>query len=74
MNLIHRRNLWTYICLIDPGCVERLKMLKFVYPMLYCIVGAEHTCHNVFKGWEYIKEITELFKEDKVCLNSVITR
>ena len=31
-------------------CVKKgSKILKFVYPMLSCIFGAEHTCHNLFK-------------------------
>ena len=49
------------------------KILKFVYPMLSCIFGVEHKCHNVFKGWEYIEEITKLCREDRVCLISVKT-
>ena len=49
------------------------KILKVVYPMLSCIVGAEHTCHNVFKGWAHIEEINKLFREDTVCLISVKT-
>ena len=43
------------------------KILKVVYPMLSYIVGEEHTCHNVFKGWAYIEEINKLCIEDKVC-------
>ena len=54
-------------------CIKAQKMLKVVYPMLSCIVGSDHTCHNVFKGWEYIEEIMKLCREDKVFLNSVIT-
>ena len=42
------------------------KILKVVYPILSCIIGAEHTCHNVFKGWESIEELTKLYREDKV--------
>ena len=30
------------------------KILKYVYPMLSCIVGSCHTYHDVFKGWAYI--------------------
>ena len=48
-------------------CRKAQKILKVVYPMLSFIVVAEHTCHNVFKGWSYIKEITKLCREDKVC-------
>ena len=43
------------------------KMLKVVYPIMSCIFGEEHTCHNVFKWWEYIEEITKLCREGKVC-------
>ena len=43
------------------------KILKVFYLMLSCIVGADHTFHNVFKGCAYIEEITKLFREDKVC-------
>ena len=31
-------------------CRKAQKILKVVYPILSCIVGAEHTCHNVFTG------------------------
>ena len=48
-------------------CRKAKKILNVVYPMLSYIVGAYHTCHNGFKGWEYIEEITKLFREDKVC-------
>ena len=48
-------------------CRKAQNILKVVYPMLSYIVGAEHTYHNVFKGWAYIDEITKLFREDKVC-------
>ena len=34
--------------------IKYQKILKVVYPLLLCVVGAEHTCHNVFKGWAYI--------------------
>ena len=48
-------------------CRKAKKTLKVVYPMLSCIVVAEHTCHNAFKGWFSIEEITKLYREDKVC-------
>ena len=38
--------------------------------MLSGIVGADHTYHNVFKGWAYVEEITKLCREYKVCWNS----
>ena len=38
-------------------CRKAKTILKVVYRMLSCIVGAENTCHNVFKGWAYIEEI-----------------
>ena len=38
------------------------KILKVVYLMMSCIVGAEHTYHNVFKGWASVEEITKLFR------------
>ena len=41
-------------------CRKAKNILKFVYPMLSYIVGAEHTCHNVFKGCSYIEEIRKL--------------
>ena len=47
-------------------CRKAQKILKVIYSMLSCIVGVEHTCHNVFKGWAYIEEITKLCREDKV--------
>ena len=47
-------------------CRKAQNILKVFYPMLFCIVGAEHTCHNVFKGWASIEEITKLCIEDKV--------
>ena len=66
--------------LVDPYmfdeasvCRKAQNILKVFYPILSCIVGAEHTCHNVFKGWAYIEEITKLCREDKVCLISVKT-
>ena len=40
--------------------IKAKKILKVVYPMLSCIFGADHTCHNMFKGWSYIEEITKL--------------
>ena len=48
-------------------CRKVQKILRVVYPILSCIFGEEHNCHNVFKGWEYIEEITKLCREDKVC-------
>ena len=48
-------------------CRKEKETLKVVYPMLSCIFGAEHTCHNIFKGWAYIGEITKLCREDNVC-------
>ena len=36
-------------------CRKAQKVLKFVYTMLSCFVGAYHTCHNVFKGWASIE-------------------
>ena len=48
-------------------CRKAKKLFKFVYSMLSCIVGSEHTYHNMFKGWEYIEEKTKLCREEKVC-------
>ena len=48
-------------------CRRAQNILKVVYPSLLCIFGAEHTCHNVFKGWAYIEEITKLCRVDRVC-------
>ena len=48
-------------------CRKASEIMKFVYPMLSCIVGAKHTCHNMFKGWASIGEITKLCRVDKVC-------
>ena len=48
-------------------CRNAKNILKVVYPMMSCIVGSEHTCHNIFKGCAYIEEITKLCREDKVC-------
>ena len=48
-------------------CRKAKRILKVVYPMLSCIVVSEHTCHNVFKGWAYVEEITKLCREDMVC-------
>ena len=54
-------------------CRKAKKVLKVVYLMLSFIFGSEHTCHNVFKGWASIEEITKLRREDKVCWISVKT-
>ena len=35
-------------------CRKAKTILKVVYTMLSCIVRAEYTCHNSFKGWSYI--------------------
>ena len=35
-------------------CRKVQNILRVVYPILLCIFGEEHNCHNVFKGWEYI--------------------
>ena len=48
-------------------CRKAQEILKVVYPMLSCIFGSDYTCHNVFKGWASIEEITKLRREDKVC-------
>ena len=48
-------------------CRKAQKTMMVVYPMLACVVGKEHTCRNVFKGWAFIEEITKLCREDKVC-------
>ena len=48
-------------------CRKAQKILKVVYPILSCIVGAEHTFHIAFKGWPSIEEITKLCREDKLC-------
>ena len=48
-------------------CRKSQKILKVVYPMLSFIVGAEYTCHNLFKEWASIEEINKLYREDKVC-------
>ena len=36
-------------------CRNTLKTMKVIYLMLSCIVGAEHTFHNVFEGWVSIE-------------------
>ena len=41
-------------------CRKAQQILKVFYPILSCIFGEEHTCHNVFKGWRSIEEITKL--------------
>ena len=69
MNDLH---LWkktvAYISSMEPVCTEtQNKTFKVVYPMLSFIVGAEHTFHNVFKGWESIEEKSKLCRKDKVC-------
>ena len=48
-------------------CRKAQNVLRFVYPMLSCIVGAYHTCHHMFKGCEYIEEITKMCIKYKVC-------
>ena len=48
-------------------CRKAQNILKVFYPMLFCIVGAEHTFYDVFKGWESIEKINKLCREDKVC-------
>ena len=55
--------------MFDAACVCRKsqKTLKVVYPILSFIVGSEHTCHNVFKGWESIEEMNKLCIEDTAC-------
>ena len=35
-------------------CRRAQNILKIFYPMMSCIVGSKHICHNVFKGWAYI--------------------
>ena len=40
--------------------IKTQKILKIVYPMMSCNFVAEHTCHNVFKGWASIEEINKL--------------
>ena len=47
-------------------CRKAKKKFKVVHPMLSCIVGAEHDCHNMYKVWEYIEETTKLCKEDNI--------
>ena len=37
-------------------CRKSRKIFKFVYPMLSCIVGADHTCHNMFKGCKFLRK------------------
>ena len=41
-------------------CRKAKNILKVVYPIMSCIAVADHTYHNVFKGWVYIEEITRL--------------
>ena len=48
-------------------CGKDPKTVKVVYSMMSCIVVADHTFHNVFKGWAYIEGITKLCREHKVC-------
>ena len=31
-------------------CRKAQKIIKFVYPIMSCIVGADNTFHNVFEG------------------------
>ena len=45
---------------VSSVCIKTKTILKVVYLMLSCIFGAEHTCHNVFKGWASIEKITRL--------------
>ena len=54
-------------------CRKAKTILKVVYPMMSYIVGSYHTCHNVYKGLNYIEEINKNCIEDNVCLNSVKT-
>ena len=48
-------------------CRKAQKIIKFVYPILSSIVGADHNCHDVFEGWASIEEIIKMCREDKVC-------
>ena len=41
-------------------CRKAKNILKVVYPIMSCISVADHTYHNVFKGWVSIEEITRL--------------
>ena len=43
------------------------KIITVLYPIMSCIVGADHTFHNVFEGWASIEKITKMCREDKVC-------
>ena len=58
-----------YLHMFDGAsvCRKAKKILKVLYSMLSCSVGAEHTYCNGFKGWASIEEITKLPREDKVC-------
>ena len=48
-------------------CVQKgSKILKVFYTVLSCIFGAQHTCHNVFKGSESIEEIKNLQRRQGV--------
>ena len=48
-------------------CRKAQIILKIFYTILSCIVGADHTCHNVFKGCSSIEEINKLCRVDNVC-------
>ena len=43
------------------------QILKFIYPIMSFIVGAEHTCHKVLKWWAYSDETTKICREANVC-------
>ena len=47
-------------------CRNAQNIIKVVNPMLSCIVGADHTCNDVFKRCAYIKGKKKLCIEDKV--------
>ena len=51
MNDLYLEKQLVDIHMFDGSSVFRKaqKVFKVVYPMLSCIVGADHTCHNMFK-------------------------
>ena len=46
-------------------CRKGQEILSVMYPMLTCAVGAELTCHNIFKRLLKLGPIKSLIREDK---------
>ena len=57
MTLIHRSNLWTYICSMEPVCSERLKTYWRLCN-LCCYIFLEHSIPAIMslKGWHLLSK------------------